>query len=107
MEYVIKSASKVCIKNIFNRIEEIHLLIITTSTVPPSAVPRYGVLSADATLGPDSPGSRWSRATLDFLKVVRLALRARTIALRASKARRVSKSSATPAGDKLTLIVLW
>ena len=106
MEYVIKSASKVCIKNIFNRIEEIHLLIITTSTVPPSAVPRYGVLSADATLGPDSPGSRWSRATLDFLKVVRLALRARTIALRASKARLVSKSSATPAGDKLTLIVL-
>ena len=99
MEYVIKSASKVCIKNIFNRIEEIHLLIITTSTVPPSAVPRYGVLSADATLGPDSPGSRWSRATLDFLKVVRLALRA-------SKARLVSKSSATPAGDKLTLIVL-
>ena len=58
MEYVIKSASKVCIKNIFNRIEEINLLIITTSTVPPSAVPRYGVLSADATLGPDSPGSR-------------------------------------------------
>lgn len=58
MEYVIKSASKVCIKNIFNRIEEINLLIITTSTVPPSAVPRYGALSADATLGPDSPGSR-------------------------------------------------
>ena len=83
-----------------------NLLIITTSTVPPSAVPRYGVLSADATLGPDSPGSRWSRATLDFLKVVRLALRARTIALRASKARLVSKSSATPAVDKVTLIVL-
>ena len=46
------------------------------------------------------------RATLDFLKVVRLALRARTIALHASKARLVSKSSATPAVDKLTLIVL-
>ena len=46
MEYVIKSASKVCIKNIFNRIEEMHLLIITTSTVPPSAVPRYALWCA-------------------------------------------------------------